>query len=167
MAQVDPKQLKQAGASPNDVLTWDGSEWAPAAGGGGGSTITGLTTAGLADGDVCYISAANTATRSDATAAVSARTAGVYKGTSGSLSAGGKISAVKFTTDGGSPANGAPVYVALGSADTSTGAGKLTATAPDAASQFVSEVGICLDNSNYAGSKTCVIAWAPKVSFAL
>lgn len=52
MARIDPKQIQQAGASTNDVLTWDGSEWVPTtpSGGGGGWTDDGttvrLTTAG-------------------------------------------------------------------------------------------------------------------------
>lgn len=163
MAKLDPKQLKQIGASTGDILSWDGTEWNIS----DTEIMTGLTTSGLADGDVVYISAALTASKSDAAIEAAAAAVGVYKGTSGQLKVGGKVSSVKFTTDGGTPGNGAAVFVALDSDDTDTGAGKLTATAPDSVTQFVSEVGICLDNSNYAGSKTCVVAWALKPVVAL
>jgi len=119
--------------------------------------ITGLTTTGLADGDFGYISAADTVSKTDATAVASSLAIGMNAGTAGSMVTGGLLAAAKFTTDGGSPSNGAEVFLALGSADTGAGAGKLTATAPDAITQVVAEVGICLNNANYAASKTAKV----------
>ena len=129
--------------------------------------VTGLTTTGLADGDFGYVSAANTMTKTDADAEASSYCFGANEGTAGSMTVGGIIDAAKFTTDGGSPTNGAPVYLALGTADTGAGAGKLTAIAPTAVGDFVAEVGICLDNSNWAASKTCKVLLQPKVVVGL
>lgn len=123
---------------------------------------TGLTTTGLASGDAGYISANNTLSKTDATTIATARFFGVNTGTAGSMVTDGTAT-FKFTTDGGSPNPGDPVYLALLSEDTNTGAGKLTATAPSAALEVVYEVGIVVDNSLYAGSKTCVVLIQPKM----
>jgi len=119
--------------------------------------ITGLTTTGLADGDFGYISSADTVSKTDAAAVASSLAVGVNTGTAGSMATDGLIAAAKFTTDGGSPSNGAQVFLALAAADTGAGAGKLTATAPTADTQVVAEVGICLNNANYAASKTAKV----------
>ncbi len=129
--------------------------------------VSGLTTTGLADGDAGYISAADTMTKTDATAEASSRFFGFNEGTASSMTVFGLVESAKFTTDGGSPSNGAPVYLALGTADTNTGAGKLTATAPTTAGQFVAEVGLCLNNGNYAGSKTAEVLIQPKAVIEL
>ena len=47
------------------------------------------------------------------------------------------------------------VFLAAAADDGATGAGKLTATAPT--SGVVAEVGLCMNNANYAGLKTCHI----------
>jgi hypothetical protein len=72
------------------------------------------------------------------------------------MQTGGVISAANMTTVGGSPSNGAPVFLAA-STDEASAAGKLTATAPSTTGTYVAQVGLCLDNSNYAGSKTAKI----------
>lgn len=91
-----------------------------------------------------------------------ARVYGVYEGTSGECVTEGVVDDALFTTDGGAPVPGAPVWLALASADTGTGAGKLTATPPAAVVQtagalaaqpVLAEVGICKDASAYAASK--------------
>jgi len=129
--------------------------------------VAGLTTTGLADGDFGYVSANGTMTKTDATTEAKSYMFGANEGTASSMTVGGVVENAKFTTDGGSPSAGDPVYLALGTADTGTGAGKLTATAPTTAGQYVAEVGICLDNSNYDASKTCEVLLRPKVVVAL
>lgn len=118
---------------------------------------TGLTTTGIGSGDAAYVSSASTVSKTDATADASSQLLGFGNGVAGQLITQGVVSNAKFTIDGGSPANGAIVYLALGTADGGAGAGKLTATAPVAAGQFVAPVAICVDNSNYAGAKNCVV----------
>lgn len=130
--------------------------------------VSSQTTAGFADGDFGYISANNTWTKTDAEAEASSVVAGVNEGTAGTMTLpGAVIEAAKFTTAGGSPSPGAEVYLAEGSDDTSTGAGKLTATAPSTAGSYVAPVGVCLDDANYAGSKTVKILFMPKAIVAL
>lgn len=115
----------------------------------------GLTTTGLADGDFGYISAAKTISKIDSAAIGTARIFGANEGVVGSMTVAGVIENAKFTTDGGSPVNGKPVFLANAADDTGTGAGKLTATAPSTG--VLAEVGICVDNTNYAGSKIAEI----------
>lgn len=122
---------------------------------------SGLTTTGLAVGDFGYISAVNTLTKTDADVLVSSRTIGANEGTVGSMTVGGIVESAKFTTIGGSPANGAPVYLAPATEEASA-SGKLTATAPTATGKVVAEVGICTDNTNYAGAKTSQVLLQPK-----
>ncbi len=112
-----------------------------------------------------YLSAPGVASRTDADAFASSQFAGVNRPTGSSparsLIASGLVKAVPFTTAGGAPTNGAPVYLAWGTLEAGA-AGKLTATKPTGAGQFVCEVGICVDNSRWAGSKTCDVLVAPK-----
>lgn len=124
-------------------------------------TKSGLTTTGFATGDSGYISANNTVSKTDAAALSTSRFFGANAGTAGSMVVDGVLE-MNFTTDGGSPSPGAPVYLALASADAATGAGKLTATPPSGAGEVVMEVGLVVDNSNYAGSKTSLVLLQPK-----
>lgn len=128
-------------------------------------TQDGLTTTGLADGDFGYISTADTLSKTDSAAIGTVRVIGANEGTAGSMTVGGVIENAKFTTDGTSPGNGDPVYLAAAADDTSTGAGKLTATAPTAG--VLAEVGICLNNANYVGSKTAEVLLQVKVPVVL
>jgi hypothetical protein len=152
------------------VITSDGSSvpsWAAAAASSAQKvSFTGFTTTDLAEGDFVY-TPTTTPLKTDALVYEKAIVAGAYEGTSGSLTVGGQIDNAKFTTAGGQPEDGEPVYLAKSTDDTDTGAGKLTATAPTARGQYVAEVGICYDNSNYASAKTCSIIFNPKVVIAL
>jgi hypothetical protein len=121
------------------------------------------TTTGLANGDFSYISSNDTWTKSQNNGTLRQATViGAYEGVSGSVSLPGSIiEAAKFTTDGGSPQPGDAVFLAASTDDSGTGAGKLTATAPTTAGAYVTAVGVCLNNSNYAGSKTAKIVFSP------
>jgi hypothetical protein len=99
--------------------------------------------------------------KTDAQIDAGSRFAGI-RTASGEFVLSGVVTAA-FTTDGGSPAEGAPIYLARAAADANAGAGKLTAGVNNTNGEFNQEVGICLDNANYAGSKTCVIVLQPKV----
>ena len=137
---------------------------------GSGGTISGIDTAtnGVTDGDFCYATAtANRVAKTDAASIATARCCGVGTATAGTIRDGDAVGAAKFTTAGGAPANGDPVYLALASDDAGTAAGKLTAVPPSASGQVVAEVGICLDNSNYAAFKTCRIAYQVKAPVVL
>lgn len=125
----------------------------------------GITTAGIAVGDVVYISAANVASKTDADAAASSAMFGVSEGLAGSITTDGNVTA-KFTTAGGSPANGAPVYLAPGTEEAGA-TGKLTATAPVVAGKFVAEAGTVISNANWAGLKTCTVHISEKSVIAL
>ena len=127
--------------------------------------VSGLTTTGLANGDVGYVSSANTMTKTNAAAAASARAYGVNNGIAGEMQVEGSFLA-KFTTAGGSPSAGAAVFLAP-STEEAGAAGKLTATAPTTSGQFVAQVGICQTNATYAGAKTATILWQPKTVIAL
>ncbi len=127
---------------------------------------SGLTTAGLAVGDFGYASATNTMTKTDADAMASSRCVGANEGTVGSMTVMGVIEAAKFTTAGGAPSPGAPVYLAPGTEEASA-AGKLTATAPVGAGQVVAEVGLCLDATAYAGAKTSSVTLQIKTPIQL
>jgi len=163
------KQLAQDGASTDEVIKWDGSKWAPgSAGGAADRTIAdSLTTTGLANGDFGYASSANTMSKTDADSEDSSEVFGCNEGTSGSMTVLGVVDAAKFTTEGGEPADGEPVWLAPASYDTNTGEGKATASEPSSAGQFAVRLGICLDNSNYAGSKTCKILLQPSSPIGL
>ena len=65
----------------------------------------------------------------------------------------GVIAAAACTTIGGSPAAGAPLFLAA-STDEASAAGKLTATLPSATGVYVAPVGLCMDPANYVGAKT-------------
>ena len=101
-----------------------------------------------------YMSANNVATPTDNLTLAKSRFVGIYTGISGELQTDGVAKAVQLTTVGGSPAAGAPLWLAASTDDGATGVGKWTATAPTVAGTVVAEVGICLDNTNYAGAKT-------------
>lgn len=120
------------------------------------STIIAVTsTAGLGDGDFGYVSGVSVISKTLATAIASARVFGANVGTANQMKVAGVVDNAKLTTAQGSPSNGAPVFLALGSEDGATASGKLRATPPSAAGQVIAEVGIVLDNTSYAGSKTC------------
>lgn len=171
-----------------DLLYWNGVIWAllpagtlgyvltsngplslpsyqPSAGGGGGGgdalAVTGQTTTGLTDGDVCYISANNTwlTARSDGSRR-QATISGAHAGTAGTMVIQGRIAAAKFTTAGGTPTPGEEVYLAANADDGGTGAGKLTAAQPS--SGFLTVAGTCLNNTAYAGSKTSIVLLNPQ-----
>jgi hypothetical protein len=130
----------------------------PAGGGQSGGTsgfISGLTTTGVGNGACCYVSANNTVLPTDNLVAAKARCFGVGTNTPGTIQISGVVEVMEFTTVGGSPNPGDKVYLAAATDDTNTGAGKATATAPDVSGQTEAEIGICLNNSNYAGLKTC------------
>lgn len=130
-------------------------------GGGATNVIIPGATGALATGSLAYISAANTFAKTDSAALNSSRVVGVYEGTPGQIFNQGAV-LVNMTTAGGSPANGAPVYIAAATDDGGTGAGKATATPPaDGSGLFLTPVGTVLDNSGYAGAKTCVVAYSP------
>lgn len=122
---------------------------------GDGSLVSVTSTAGLAAGDFGYVSGAAVISKTLATAIASARVFGANVGVANQMKVSGVVDNAKLTTADGSPANGAPVFLALGSEDGATAAGKLRATPPSVAGQVIAEVGIVLDNTNYAGSKTC------------
>jgi len=139
------------------VLTWSSS------GSISQLTISGQTTTGLGDGDFAYVSAANTWSKAqnDGTDTQSVAVA-VNEGTVGSMSLPGSvIENAKFTTAGGSPAIGAEVFLAAAADDGATGAGKATATAPTATGSFLTILGVCVNDANYAGSKTAKIIFRP------
>ncbi len=112
-----------------------------------------VTVSALSAGLWGYCSAALTFSKTDSAALATSRAAGVYY-SAGTLQTAGPAASA-FTTAGGSPSNGAPVYLANAADDSSTGAGKLTATAPTVGQSV--QVGICIDNGGYAGSKTSVV----------
>ena len=119
----------------------------------------GKATTGLANGDLGYESSPNVMTKTDAAVDASSRVYGANEGTAGEMTIGGEIEAAKFTTVGGQPTNGAPVFLSRGDAEASA-AGKLSAVIP--ASGFVAEVGTCMDNASYAAAKTCRVLYQPK-----
>lgn len=118
-------------------------------------------------GTAGYISSAGAVSPTDATSLLTGRFYGMFEGVTGQVVTEGEVADAQFTTAGGSPANGAPVYLALATDDGSTAAGKLTATAPTGSTHSVQEVGICKDNANYAGSKTAKVLIQPKQATVL
>lgn len=130
-------------------------------GGGATNIIIPGNTGALSTGSLAYISAANTFSKTDSTTLASSRVQGVFAGTAGQIISQGSVT-VNMTTAGGSPSNGDPVYIAAAADDGGTGAGKATATPPaDGSGLFLTPVGTVLDNTGYAGAKTCVIAYSP------
>lgn len=128
----------------------------------GAFVASGFTTTAMTAGQAGYISGANVVTPTDNATLAKARIVGVYTGVAGQMQVGGVVPAVLFTTAGGAPANGAPVFLAnAGDDGPPNGVGKFTATAPTTG-EASAEVGICIDNSNYAGSKTAKILLQPK-----
>lgn len=122
------------------------------------STIVAVaSTAGMGDGDFGYVSGAQVISKTAAVAIASSLVFGANVGTAAQMKIAGVIVNAKFTTAQGSPGNGSAVYLALGSEDGATATGKLRATPPSAAGQVIAEVGIVLDNTNYAGLKTCQV----------
>ena len=176
-----------ADADVGDLLYWDGNGWIllepgtagyvltsngdgvlptyQVGGGGGGSgdsnTVTGQSTVGLADGDICYVLSDNTwsAARSDGTKQ-QATVAGANAGTAGTMIISGRVASAKFTTAGGSPSAGQEVYIAASADDGGSGTGKLTSTQP--ATGYLTVAGVCLSAANYAGLKTCVVILNPQ-----
>lgn len=124
----------------------------------GGLTVTALSSLGT--GYFGYVSAADTLAPTDADTEAATRMFGVYTGTAASATVAGVVT-VRMTTAGGDPGNGGPVYLAPATEEASA-AGKGTATAPAGPGKWVAEVGICLDNGNYAGSKTVEMLIQPK-----
>ena len=113
-----------------------------------------MATAGIEDGDWVYLSAAGVATKADAASEITAEVVGASEGIDGEIRCAGVIQNAKFTTDGGEPADGHKVFLALASADAGTGDGKLTATEPNQPGQVRLCIGKCLDKTNYAGLRT-------------
>lgn len=129
-------------------------------------TVSGLTTTNLSTtGSFGYVSANGTMSKTDNANLSTSRVFGVYGGTSGNMITNGMVASAQFTTVGGSPSAGSPVFLAAATDDSNSGAGKLTATPPTIG--IISEVGICLDNSNYSGSKTCKVLIQVKASVQL
>jgi hypothetical protein len=124
-------------------------------------TVAGLTTTGFTDGYFGYISANSTMTKTDADTPSKTRLFGANEGTAGTMTVAGVVENAAFTTAGGLPAAGASVFLAPGTEEGGA-AGKLTATPPSGVGQTVAEVGVCLDNSNYAALKTCKILIQPQ-----
>lgn len=85
------------------------------------------------------------------------RCIGFYTGTPGKIRNSGLVTDAPFTTAGGQPNNGDPVYLCQNADDGGGSAGKLTATPPVASGASVAPVGVCIDNTAYAGSKKCSV----------
>jgi hypothetical protein len=138
---------------------WNGAAWVSAV---AGRTTIALNTAAMAgSGQAAYVSAAGVASPTDASALGTAAFVGIYEGVAGQIQNTDDVADALFTTAGGSPGNGANVYLALASDDGGTAAGKLTATAPVGAGKVVTRVGICLDNTAYAGTKKARVLLQP------
>ncbi len=117
------------------------------------------------DGQAAWISGACFAEPTDNLAPRSSQFAGVVD--HGRLVSSGRARG-QFTVQGGQPAPGAPVYLAA-CTDDDGGCGKLTATRPSIATlgrpdlfvgtrpSSVTRIGIALDCSAYAASKTCAV----------
>jgi hypothetical protein len=189
IAEVTQYIVAPANPGIGDLLVWDGYAWVllpPTTNGyvltsnglltvpsyqavpsaSAAMVVTGQVTTGLADGDFGYVSGNDTWLKalSDGTQ-VQATVRGANLGTAGTMAIGGSILAAKFTTAGGSPAPGAEVFVAASADDGGSGAGKLTATAPTTG--YLTKAGICLNDTNYAAFKTCVVLFNPGSPIAL
>lgn len=157
----DTVQITEAGGSRQFTYLFAKGGWSVESAGsptpsGGGEVIDDLTTAAATAGRLVYYSAADTVAHTDATAMSKSRIAGLYAGIPGEIKTGLDTEPVEIamTTDGGAPTPGNPIYAALATADGGTGAGKGTATAPSGAGQVVAQAGICINATNYPGSKT-------------
>jgi hypothetical protein len=146
---TDPETTSITVGAPGTPITFAGNVSVP------NTSVSGLTTTGLTNGDFGYVSTANVVSKTDSVALASSRVLGVNTGVVGSLTISGTIAAAKFTTAGGAPTAGGAVFLAAGTDDTSTGAGKLTATPPTTGVSV--KVGVCLDPANYASAKTAKI----------
>jgi len=112
---------------------------------------------GLGDGDFGYVSGPGAISKTLATGLATARLFGCNIGTPSEMQVSGVVRNAKMTTAEGLPANGAPVWLALGTEDGGSAAGKARATPPTGTGVVQAEVGIVLNNSNYAASKTCEV----------
>jgi len=129
------------------------------------SLVTGLTTSALtSSGLFGYVSANDTMALTDNLALASSLIFGASTINSGEMIVGGIVSNAKFTTVGGSPPPGSQVYLAA-STDEASAAGKLTATVPT--SGVLAVVGVCLNDTNYALSKTARILLQVKTPIVL
>lgn len=148
---------------------WDGAAWIPITGGGGGGAnpqITGQVTAGLVAGQVAYLSGANTWSAAAADGVLlQAQSLGVYTGTAGTISLSGSvIAALQCTTAGGPPGINDRLYLAAASDDGGTAAGKVTPippSPPPAGTMNLQYIGVCVDNSAYAGFGTVKAIFQP------
>jgi hypothetical protein len=121
-------------------------------------TLTGFQYGlGVSVGQAVYQSSTlNVLNQTDAGSINTCRLFGVASG-GGNVIVSGVITNAVFTTAGGMPIVGSPVFLALASDDGNTSAGKFTATRPSGNGQIIQEIGICLDNSKYASQKICEI----------
>jgi hypothetical protein len=138
----------------------------PKLAGSSGPVINNQTTTGLLEGDICFLSSANTWSKASANSTLTASTAvGVFNGTAGSVSLiGSVIDNLKCTTAGGTPAVGSRLYLASSAADSGTAAGKATSIPPEPSSGGsvnLQIVGVCVDNTNYAPFKTVKVIFQP------
>lgn len=149
---------------PHDVAT---KQWVEThiPSGGGNPSISGQTTTGLLKGNVCLLSGANTWSKARADLLTATTTCGVFNGVDGTVDlSGSTIEELLCTTDGGIPAVGAKLYLAVSTADGGTGEGKATAIPPSppvSGRVKLQTVGICVDNTNYAASKTVKAVFQP------
>lgn len=116
--------------------------------------VSGVDTSGLPALGLCgYVSANGVLTPTDSTSLTSSRFFGISTDTVGTIVVAGVTPAL-FTTAGGSPSPGHPVWLAHATEE-SGAAGKLTSTPPSTG--VCAEIGLCLDNSSYASDKTAVV----------
>lgn len=126
--------------------------------------IPNVDTSGISTGSgtAVYVSGNNDVAPTDNSAIATARFAGFFEGTGGEIIVGGVIGDAQFVTDDGAPTAGLPVYLAGASNDAGAGIGKLTPVVPSGSGTVITEVGICLDASGYAGGKTARVILQPK-----
>lgn len=125
-----------------------------------GLNTTALTSSGLFG----YISANDILSLTDNLNLATAKVFGCSNSTSGQAIVLGIVTDAKFTTVGGMPGAGNPIWLAA-STDEASASGKLTATVPT--SGIIVEVGLCLNNTNYASLKTSKILFLPKQPIVL
>lgn len=155
---------------------WTGAAWVPITGGGGGGgtnpSLPGQGTLGLTAGQVGYLVGANTwsPARADGTL-LQSQSLGLYDGTAGTiLLSGSTISSLQCTTDGGLPVVNGRLYLAASSADGGTAVGKATATPPTppgGGTVNLQYIGVCVDNSAYAATKTVKAIFQPSYPVVL
>ena len=101
-------------------------------------------TAGLASGQLVYVSANITATPTDARTLAKSRCAGVYDGVAGRIRYDGEVASMLFSAASSTPSPGDPVYVARADDEPlDAAAGKATADRPGYPA-FEEEVGLVL-----------------------